>query len=450
VKPVIDPTLLAELEGRKPVTDPAILAQLEGNAAPQEKQSFLDQVGSYLKRETSPEALKRGAGLAARTVTEGITSVATLPLDFGYAVGNLLQGRDDELPGQRFRRELPLPKHEGALEKGVDFISQVAIASKLPNPFAPKATPSAKLPAPTTKQLQDTAENAYETARNAGVVVKPQSFGNVVTGIKKTVADAGIDATLHPKATSALKRLEDAAASGAPQKLEEIEILRRVAKEASGSIDASERRMARLMVDKIDDYLEGLDVPDVVAGDAKTASKALTRAREVYTRLSKSRTIDRLMQRAEDRASQFSGSGLENAIRVEFRQLAMSDKKMRVFTQAEQEAIRKVATGGGFTGNILRTLGKLAPTGVVSAGIGGAAGFAAGGPVGAAGVMAAGGLGRLGATGLAKSNVNAASELMRRGPGSLPQQKLPPDPFNTLALMGVFGGQQEEARGLFD
>src|SRR5690606_40869921 len=64
----------------------------------------------------------------------------------------------------------------------------------------------------------------------------------------------------------------------------------------------------------------------------------------------------------EVRASQFSGSGLENALRTEFRQLAMNPKRLRRFTQEEQRAIKEVAFGNP-TSNTLRQIGKLAPTG---------------------------------------------------------------------------------------
>ena len=47
-----------------------------------------------------------------------------------------------------------------------------------------------------------------------------------------------------------------------------------------------------------------------------------------------------------NRAAQFSGSGFENALRTEFRNLAQNPKRLRGFSAEEQAAIRRVARGG--------------------------------------------------------------------------------------------------------
>ena len=125
--------------------------------------------------------------------------------------------------------------------------------------------------------------------------------------------------------------------------------------------------------------------------------------------------------------SQFTGSGLENALRTEFRQLAMNEKRMRGFSDAERQAIEAVSRGGPVI-NIMRGLGKLAPTGVVSTALGGSIGAGAGsiaGPIGSAvGAVAApviGAAARGTATRMTMNAAQRAAETARAGGGALPQ-----------------------------
>jgi hypothetical protein len=175
---------------------------------------------------------------------------------------------------------------------------------------------------------------------------------------------------------------------------------------------------------------------DASLTDAKNAIASLNEARGLWSRYRKTEIIDELMHRAELSAPNFSGSGLENAVRTEFRALAKNSKKMRGFSKAEQAAIEKVAKGGPIE-NSLRMLGKAAPTGIVSGALSTGAGFAVGGPVGAVALPAAGGAARLGAKKMTLSNAAKAQEIMRAGPGYKPPVKGEFGSFNVNPLLAV-------------
>ncbi len=183
-----------------------------------------------------------------------------------------------------------------------------------------------------------------------------------------------------------------------------------------------ERELGGLIRDHLDDFLDTLGPSDVVTGDAEAGVNALVDARANWAKMRKGEEIDGLINRAGIRAGQFSGSGYENALRTEFRGMALNAKKMRRYSKEEQDAIKKVAMGGPVE-NGLRLLGKLAPTGVISGGTGAALGYAIGGPVGAAAVPAAGAAARFGATAATSRNAALASELMRRGPQAAPYRQ---------------------------
>ena len=281
--------------------------------------------------------------------------------------------------------------------------------------------------APTTEALKKASGAAYDAADDAGVIIAKDSFKTVAKGIEKKMAEEGIDATMHPRAMAALNRLtgvdENVTLKGA-------EILRRVARNAAASNDASERRLASIMIDELDDYVGKLGPKDIVAGDAFKATGALNEARKLWSRGMKSDTIETLIERAEISAPNFSGSGYENALRTQFRSLAQNAKRMRGFTEAEQEAIKHVAKGGPVE-NVLRMLGKFAPTGVVSSALSGGAGYAVGGPVGAAALPMTGFAARRGATALTSGNARAALEMMQRGG--------PPPQLDPLLMKLIFG-----------
>jgi len=264
---------------------------------------------------------------------------------------------------------------------------------------------------PSSQDLAAAAREAYALAKAAGAVAAPESYARMATRLRESLREQGFNPRLHPKASAVLEEIEKMA--GQPVSFDELEILRRQALAAERSIEADERRIAGLIIDRLDDYADALasGAEPIVGGNAKAAVEARKQARNFYARSRKAQEMQELMERAEIRASQFSGSGLENALRTEFRQLAMNPKRMRRFTQEEQRAIKEVAFGTP-TRNALRQIGKLAPTGglmqslsllgavlepttLVAPAIGGAA--------------------RIGATKLTQRAARRAEELMRRG-----------------------------------
>lgn len=278
---------------------------------------------------------------------------------------------------------------------------------------------------PTIDELRTLKTDAYKRADESGITIADSSIKGLKTRIVADLKKGGLNPTLHPDTTAALQQVLK---SKGDMSLTDLETLRKVASDAEGSIKPADRLLAGKVVDHIDNLMENLTDKDVVAGSPEQAL-ALKEARGYYSRLKKSETISELFRRAELSAPNFSGSGMENALRTEFRSLAKNDRRMRRFNAEERAAIEKVAKGGSVE-NILRQIGKLAPTGVVSAGTGAMAGAFIGGPVGAAAVPIAGIASRAAATRMTMKNAAAAEELMRRGPKNALAK---PKPRNALA-----------------
>ena len=264
--------------------------------------------------------------------------------------------------------------------------------------------------------------------------------------IKDLLAERAFRPKLQPRIAAAFDELQQA--GGTDHTLKGIETLRRVVKMAGNSPSSDERDIARLMVDKIDEFIGGLKPQDLVgfgpstiggaaATQPEAATTALANARKLWATGSKADTIETLSERAANRAGQFTGSGYENALRTEFRQLAQNKTRMRTFTSEEQDAIRAVARGGPI-GNILRWVGKFRPSGVVSAALGSGIGHAIGGSTGAAIVPIIGAVGRAGATSATQAAADRVLETILGGP-----RIVPPNPLSGMFPMAAgFAGQQ--------
>jgi len=288
-------------------------------------------------------------------------------------------------------------------------------------PFTPEAPrgPAPLPPAPSKETLKASAQRAYERASAAGVVVSPQSVADLRTRLMTTLGREGIDPTLHPATTAAMRRLGEAEG---PLTLERVETLRRVAKEAqkAATQNPADRRLATMLVDDIDEFIDSLGPADIVAGDAATATRALRDARNLWSRARKADLVDELIERAQTRAgAHYTQAGMEHALRQEFKTLALNERKMRMFTPQERAAIKSIARGSRIE-NTLRNLGKFDPTtggmaALISAALGGGLAVAGAG-VGGVAVPAIGFVAKRAATALTSRKVNRLHELMRRGP----------------------------------
>lgn len=311
-----------------------------------------------------------------------------------------------------------------ALETGAKAVDPLSLASRVvTKPFRELA--DININVPTAGQLRTLKTQAYERARNAGVAFTPDSFESLVKGLRTGLKDENgntirIVPELHPDSNAALTALESYV--GGPKTLDELEDMRRIISDAAGSQKPADRRIAMVLKERLDNFVDEPPQGAVLSGDAQAGAKALAEARDANTRLRKSELIDDLIHNAELSAPNFSASGMENALRTEFRRIAKNQRQMRLFTQAERAAIEDVVKGGAIT-NTLRMFGKFAPTGVVSTGLSGGAGFGLGtllggpvvGGIGAVALPAIGTAARAGATALTQSAANRAGKVMRGG-----------------------------------
>lgn len=202
--------------------------------------------------------------------------------------------------------------------------------------------------APTTADLRRMADQRYAQARLSNPTMP--GFGGFVLQARQTLDQEGFHPRLHPKLNVVLEEFDNLAASGAPD-FQRVEQMRRIARSAAGSLEADERRLGRMLIDGLDNYVETV-----------APNPAIREGRQLYSRFRRSDLLDEATTRARDRAaSTYSGGNLENAERQQLRRILDNPRLRRGFSQEEQAAIRETVRGTPMQ-NVLRALGKLSPT----------------------------------------------------------------------------------------
>ena len=301
---------------------------------------------------------------------------------------------------------------------------------------AGRARPAKTEIIPTAEDLATQATAKYRQAADAGVIVSKDSLNGFVNSVESELGKLGYRAKLHPDIKTVLQEIKRDAKTD--QTLDNLETLRRVIKSPAANFsNPDQQRIAKQLVSKFDDYVQNLGGKDILAGEADEAISALKEARTLYARNKKSDIIEDLIQKAELSSTQYSQSGRENAIRVQFRQLAKNNTKMAQFTPDEREQIRKIVKGDTLQ-NTLRFIGKFSPTGVVSSLP--TAGAAAISPLAGLAVPLVSFPARSAAERMGMANIDALTQMIRLGrPAEITRPSLTP----VTAARGLLSSQME-------
>jgi hypothetical protein len=274
--------------------------------------------------------------------------------------------------------------------------------------IAPSEQQSRIRNAPSVDELAAQSSQLFKQAKESNIELNAKDFSNTMKTIGKELREEGYDPRLYPKLDVAFSELQNAKM---PKDFNELRTLRKFIQGAQKSADPEEKRLATDLKNRFDDYVINIPETSIKAGN-KEGLQAWKDARDVYSRMSKSEIFDDMLENAQLDRSKFSMSGIENSLAQQLRQLAKNDKKMRLFTAEEQQAIKNAAQGGNVQ-NLLRFFGKFAPTSSVSS-IPSILTTAVNAPVGLA--LTGGAIGsRYAASQMRKSDVNKLAALMRAG-----------------------------------
>jgi len=235
--------------------------------------------------------------------------------------------------------------------------------------------------APTSEQLGKEAGKHFAKVDSSDVSVSGNAYADFLISLRDKLTNKGFDADgdLHPTVTSTLKSMEKQIDTELD--VNKLKIIRAYVKDvAPDAQKAAEKRFGRTMVDDFDDF--------VIQNTPPEFAKTWSTARAATFASKRTEVIEKAIEKARDTAS-----GFENGLRIEFRKILNSEKKMKQnkFSADEIEVMKQVVNGT-LPNKILRYLGKfgLGTNRGLGSFLGGAAGAAAGGVPGAATALALG------------------------------------------------------------
>ena len=262
---------------------------------------------------------------------------------------------------------------------------------------------------PEQEFFQQQATNLFNQAQDQGITLKKNVFQANMKNLPSRLRQEGYTPTGNfPDVNAAIKELTT---GKQPVDFTEIQALRTMIKNGQASQNANERRIATRLLDEFDDYMANMPVRDIKIGN-KEALKTWQEARDSYAKFKKSEIFTDMLDEAQLDRTKFTQSGTENSLAQQMRKLAKNEKRMRLFSKGEQDAIIEAAKGSDLQ-QTLKFVGRFAPTSTVSAlptlAIG--AGDAASGGMFAASALA----GRMGATKMRESSIKDLAKFMRSG-----------------------------------
>lgn len=318
----------------------AVQAALDPNA--ETFANMQDTFGSKFRPKTLPGKLTRtaaefvpmgavaGPGGIARRVAESAASGAA-----SEAAGQLAKGSKYE----------DAARLAGAISTGAGTSAVKNMA----------AVAEAKALTPTIEGIKKQASDLYDAADNAGLMISANKFKQNAVNLMDTLAQQGIDKVNHPQAFAAMKKIVTTPGNVT---LKGIEGLRRTASAATTAPGGDDRRLARIIVDHVDDFVQNLKAADTMGVDPTAAAQMLSQARSLSAKAFKAQDIENLINKAKGNIE--GGAGFETAVRNQFRKLADNVRGMARYSAEEQDAIKKVAHGEPIQ-NVQRLIGKLAP-----------------------------------------------------------------------------------------
>jgi hypothetical protein len=291
-----------------------------------------------------------------------------------------------------------------------------------------------------TQALDRIATDRYDQLQRSGVQLKTDEFVNAMDDIAKGLRQEGYTPKAFPKVAGAIEELTSTAQ---PKDWTEIQALRKMIRSGQKSIEPEERRMASILLDDYDNYLMTVPKESIASGDMKNATQLWSEARNAYSRMKKSEVFEDMLNEAKLDKSKFTQSGEENSLAKQLRQLAKNDKKMRLFTKDEQDAIEQAAKGGNVQ-NMLKFFGRFAPTGAIPVGL--SVGTTALAPmIGIPLTLGAAGS-RVAATNMRRGSVEDLTNIMRTG--GIPQTVGSPfraiTPVTARGLLSIEDLDQEQ------
>lgn len=305
--------------------------------------------------------LGKGAGMMAR-IGASAAAGAGMGGTYGFMEG---EGLDDRIAQAETGAKIggavggAAPVVAGGVQKIADALARRS------------AMRAAAKGAESTAQTRAASGAAYDAFENSGVEISPDAMNRLRTALTDRLSREGLDTlpgqgSLTPggqRIVNAVSGMDDevAAAAAAGQNpavpLGSIENLRRQAGNVAQGVNplgraTADARLGSIAIEEIDNFVNGLQAADVPIGDVNVARNALSKARELWARASKTQLLDNVV----DAQDNYLG-GSASAIRNKTASLLRNPKTARQFSEAEKAMLQKIIGGNGLT-RAIRLMGN--------------------------------------------------------------------------------------------
>ena len=264
--------------------------------------------------------------------------------------------------------------------------------------------------APSSASLAEESSKYFNKAKESGVELNPEYFSNMMKSVGTDLRELGYDARTMPKVAVALEQLQN---KEIPKDFQELSVLRKFIRNAQRSKEPDEKMVATRLKSEFDDYIANMPESSIIGGN-KQGLADWKMARDTYTKLSKSEVFEDMLDKAEIRDSKLS---TEQYLHNKLLSLSEDDKRMRLFTPEEQDAIKNAAKGTGMQ-NFLAKAGKYSLRNLSATTLGSLLGLGLAGPIGAIVAPAIGGAAKYKATKIRKNDVENLAAMVRAGKGN--------------------------------
>ena len=307
--------------------------------ASREQAAMLSNVGAPAPETTMEKAMQ--GGVSALTGQAGLAKVApsmagnlarTLP---AAAAGGVVAEPAAELTTDITGN----PLLGQAVGLGSSMVAG-AVGGKAGGMFEPKINNL------TIPEVKARAAANYAKMDEAGVTVKPKSALDMVDNIRNELLDKNYIPKTDTKVANALETFQEIIGTERVPFVK-LEKLRSIATNLSNDNDSNTRRLGKVMVNGVDDYMNSLTGRDIMAGKEglDKAVQSVMSARKDWRAASKAQVVQDAFDVAEARANNPKKSEAE-LIRGQLENILANKNKRNMFSDAEVNAMKATINGG--------------------------------------------------------------------------------------------------------
>lgn len=351
--------------------------------------------------------LGRAASMPARVAASSAAG-AGMAGTYGFTEGEGLENRGElAMDGAKL----------GALIGGVAPMVGAGVQRLADRRASHVAIRDAAKGAPTSAQLRAQGNAAYQAIDDANVQIRPEALARAREATLNNLrANTGFDelpgpSSLTPNSARTMQIMGEAGERMAQEPtaalpFRSLDQIRRQAGAAAGNVaNKTDARAGVEIIQGLDDMVRNLGPDDVVSGDLQTLQEVLPKARDIWSRMSRSQVVDDAIEAGQNNYLSGGSSGIRN----QFARILRNDKLSRGFSEAEKAAMRRVVNGS-MPEQILNLLGGgLGQLGQIGAG------FGLGGVPGAMAGAATAAVARKGSEALTSRNAEIVRALIANG-----------------------------------